>query len=135
MAEPVLRWRLRVGHSYRDLLVWQKAKALAVDVYRVTATFPKHETYSLSQQLQRAAVSVVSNIAEGQGRLNKREFVQFLGIARGSVVEAATQLEIAHDLGYIDDATFERLDLETRNVHGLINRLLDSLQTRASSIP
>ena len=70
-----------MGHSYKDLIVWQKAVAMVTDVYRTTQTFPREETYGLTSQLRRSAVSVASNIAEGQGRLSKREFRQFLGQA------------------------------------------------------
>jgi four helix bundle protein len=71
--------------------VWQKAKAMAVDVYRVSESFPKAEMYGLTSQVRRAAVSVASNIAEGQGRLTKGEFTHFLGQARGSLLELETQ--------------------------------------------
>ena len=74
-----------MGYSYRELLVWQKAKALAVLIYRQTDNFPKSETYGLRSQLRRAAVSIPSNVAEGQGRLTRGEFQQFLGHARGSL--------------------------------------------------
>ncbi len=87
--------------SYRDLVVWQKAIALVTDVYRCTRTFPKEEIYGLSAQLRRAAVSVPSNIAEGQGRVSTGEFRQFLGHARGSLLEVETQLEIARNLEYL----------------------------------
>ena len=84
-----------MSHSYRDLIVWQEAKTLAVEVYRCSEAFPKHEIYGLTSQIRRSAVSIVSNIAEGQGRLTKGEFIQFLGHSRGSLLELLTQLEIA----------------------------------------
>ena len=68
-----------MAHSYRDLIVWQKAIAMVTDIYRATQSFPKPETYGLTSQIRRSAVSVASNIAEGQGRLSKREFRHFLG--------------------------------------------------------
>jgi four helix bundle protein len=76
--------RFSLARSYRSLVVWQKSKALAVSIYRETANFPRSETYGLISQLRRAAVSVTSNIAEGQGRLTRGEFIHFLGQARGS---------------------------------------------------
>ena len=79
-----------MARSYRDLLVWQKAKALAVQIYHATEQFPKAETYGLTSQIRRAAVSVASNIAEGQGRLTPGEFLHFLGQARGSLLELDT---------------------------------------------
>jgi four helix bundle protein len=94
-----------MGHSYKDLIVWQKAVAMVTDVYRATRTFPKDETFGLSSQLRRSAVSVASNIAEGQGRLSKGEFRQFLGQARGSLIEMETQVLIGAILGYVPQDT------------------------------
>ena len=85
---------------YRDLLVWQKAMALVSAVYKLTHAFPDSERFGLTSQVQRAAVSIPSNIAEGQGRLATKEFRQFLGVARGSLKELETQLLISIDLGY-----------------------------------
>ena len=68
-----------MSHSYKDLIVWQKARMLAGEIYRTSEIFPKHEVYGLTSQIRRAAISVASNIAEGQGRLTKGEFQQFLG--------------------------------------------------------
>jgi len=81
--------------SFRDSLVWQRSVELAAMIYRVTCGFPREEMYGLSSQIRRSAVSVPSNIAEGQGRLTTGEFRQFLGMARGSNFELQTQLEIA----------------------------------------
>jgi len=117
-----------VSHSYRDLIVWQKAKRLAVHVYLQTEHFPKAETYGLTSQIRRAAISVVSNVAEGQGRLTTGEFQQFLGHSRGSLLELETQLEIAYELHFMDDVAYESLSQESYQVLGLINRLLDSLR-------
>ncbi len=124
-----------MARSYRDLLVWQKAKALAVAVYRTTDCFPKHDLYGLTSQVRRAAVSVTSNIAEGQGRLTRGEFRQFLGQARGSLLELDTQIAIARDLEYIDQQTHEKLDDDVYQVLGLLNRLLDSLRDKTSLKP
>jgi len=95
--------------SFRDLVVWQKSIDLATAVYRVTHDFPREELYGLTSQIRRCAVSVPSNIAEGQGRMSTGEFRQFLGVARGSNFELQTQIEIARRLGLgnpklIDDA-------------------------------
>jgi four helix bundle protein len=79
-----------MGHCYRDLIVWQKAISMVTEVYRSTHTFPREETYGLTSQLRRSAVSVASNIAEGQGRLSRKEFRQFLGQVRGSLIEMET---------------------------------------------
>ena len=119
-----------MARSYRELLFWQKAKALAVRLYRETESFPKSETYGLSSQLRRASVSVASNIAEGQGRRTRGEFQHFLGMARGSLLEADTQLAIAFDLGYLQAEALEQLAFEIYQVLGLLNRLIDSLRAK-----
>lgn len=118
-----------MARSYRELLVWQKAKALAVQVYQATEQFPKAETYGLTSQIRRATVSVASNIA-GQGRLTSGEFLHFLGQARGSLLELETQLAIALDLNYLKVDKYELLDHETYQVLGLLNRLIESLRKK-----
>jgi four helix bundle protein len=90
-----------LSHKYQDLIVWQRAGALASEGYRVTEGFPKIEIPGLTSQLRRAAVSVASNIAEGQGRLTRGEFCHFLGQAGGSLRELETQLAIAVDLHFL----------------------------------
>jgi four helix bundle protein len=117
-----------VARSYRELLVWQKAKALAVLVYHSTDQFPKTETYGLTSQIRRASVSVASNIAEGQGRLTSGEFLHFLGQARGSLLELDTQLAIGVDLTYLKQDAYEGLDHDVYQVLGLLNRLIESLR-------
>jgi len=86
--------------SYRDLLIWQKGMALAKRIYAMTRAFPGDERFGLTAQMQRAVVSVPSNIAEGQARHGRREFVQFLSHAEGSLAELDTQLTLAVELGY-----------------------------------
>ncbi|MFZ0861996.1 MAG: four helix bundle protein [Candidatus Sulfotelmatobacter sp.] len=119
-----------MARSYRELLVWQKAKTLSVEIYRTTEQFPRAETYGLTSQLRRAAVSVPSNIAEGQGRLTRGEFLHFLGQARGSLLELDTQLAIALDLNYLKPDAHEKMDREAYQVLGLLNRLIESLRTK-----
>ena len=92
--------------SYEDLRVWQCAIQLALSTYRATETFPKHETYGLTQQMRRAAISVASNITEGKGRNTDREFRQFLFNARGSLLELETQLLIARERSYLPDDAY-----------------------------
>ena len=91
------------ARTYRDLLAWQKAFQLVVDVYAVTKHFPESEKFGLTAQLRRAAVSIPSNIAEGYGRNRRGEYIQFLGIARGSLFELETQLLLAKALGCSSD--------------------------------
>jgi four helix bundle protein len=101
--------------------------ALVLDVYRCTQAFPKIETYGLTSQLRRAAVSVPSNIAEGQARLSTGEFRQFLWNARGSLVEVETQIIIAQELGYLDQRESEKLLGVAAEVGRILNGLLASL--------
>jgi four helix bundle protein len=112
--------------NYRDLIAWQKAKSLALSVYRCTRLFPKDEIYGLSSQMRRAAVSVPSNIAEGKGRHSQKELVQFLYHARGSLLELETQVSIAYDLEYIGLQVCQGLESQMtelgRVLNGLINR-------------
>jgi len=113
-----------MADSFRDLIAWQKAMALVTEIYRVTESFPSREIYGLTNQLRRAAVSVASNIAEGKGRVSKKEFAQFLANARGSLCEVQTQLEIGKNLGYLADETFADLDDRAREAGRIINGLM-----------
>ena len=88
---------------FKNLIVWQKAMELAKLVYGVAKRFPVEERYALADQLRRAVASVPSNIAEGNGRAGNKDYAHFLAIARGSLYETITQLELAKDLGYIED--------------------------------
>jgi four helix bundle protein len=94
-----------MSKSFRDLYIWQASVDLAVDVINVTNEFPRQQRWVLVEQMQRAAVSVPSNIAEGRGRISQRELRHFLGIARGSLYELDTQFEIARRIGLLDAAT------------------------------
>jgi four helix bundle protein len=114
--------------SFRDLQIWQKSMKLAVAVYRLTREFPREELYGLTSQIRRSAVSVPSNIAEGQGRLNLGEFRQFLGIARGSSCELQTQLEIASDLGFGNAELIKEAEDLSHEVGKMIYAFLESLK-------
>ncbi len=114
--------------NYRELIVWQKAMKLAAAIYRTTEGFPRREMYGLTAQMRRAAVSVPSNIAEGQGRRTGPEFQHFLGNARGSLVELETQVQLAQELGFLSAALAGELIAQTAEVGRLINGLMDSLQ-------
>ena len=113
--------------NYKELIAWQKAMALAKAVYRTTAKFPESERFGLVSQLRRAAVSVPSNIAEGQGRLTDGEFRQFLGNARGSLYEVETQLILADSMGFVSAAECAELNESANEVGRLLNGLLRSL--------
>ena len=114
--------------SYQDLETWQTAMDLVAEVYRVTKLFPKDEIYGLTNQLRRAAVSVPSNIAEGQGRDSTKEFLHYLSMAHGSLCEVETQLLIAQRLGYLNQEDAERSASLAASVGRLINGLSRSLR-------
>jgi len=114
--------------SYRDLIAWTKAMELVTEIYRVTHNFPKEELFGLTSQLRRAAVSIPSNIAEGKGRLSKGEFRQFLGNARGSLAEVETQIIIARNLSYLDEAETNRLLTKVEEVGKVLNGLISAVK-------
>lgn len=99
----------QVIRNYRDLLVWQKAMHLVEEVYQLTSRFPPDERFGLVAQLRRAAVSIPSNIAEGQARKSTREFVQFISLAEGSLAEVDTQLLLSERLGLCVDRDVDTL--------------------------
>jgi len=121
--------------SFRDLTVWNRSIELCVSVYEFTRIFPGDELYGLRNQLRRASVSVSSNIAEGRGRRSTGEFIQFLGIARGSNNEVQTQLEIANRLGFgTAPALAICLDLSTE-VAKMLTSLINSLSRPKPASP
>jgi four helix bundle protein len=115
-------------NRFKELKVWQKAIDIVVDVYKLTSEFPQHERFGLSSQVQRAAVSIPSNIAEGAGRNNKGEFNQFLGIANGSSFELETQLTISAKLGYADNQEIEKICIKLSEIQNMIFGLQKTLK-------
>ena len=118
---------------YQQLIAWQKAIALVTEVYSATKSFPRDEIYGLTSQIRRAAVSVPSNIAEGQGRATRGEFVQFLGHARGSLCEVETQIVIAANLHYIAPDIRDMLSDRITELGRILNGLIASLEKRTVS--
>lgn len=116
-----------VLQSYQELVGWKKGIALVTDVYRFTRSFPEEEMYGLTSQIRRAAVSIPSNIAEGQGRLSRGEFKQFLGHARGSVFEVESQILIARNLRYLSSDDADTLLAKVTELGRILNGLLKSL--------
>ena len=104
---------------------------LVTAIYKATGGFPKDESFGLTSQLRRAAVSIPSNIAEGQGRLSEKEFRYFLGQARGSLMEVETQLQIAENLGYVKQENTNRLFGACAEVGRILNGLLASVSKQA----
>ncbi len=113
--------------SYRDLEVWKKAMSLVTDVYRITQTFPKEEMYGLTSQIRRAASSVPANIAEGWGRNMTGEYVQFLRIARGSLLELETHVTIAENLGYVSQEANRQMANRTEEIGKMMCALIASI--------
>jgi four helix bundle protein len=116
-----------VAKSYKELLVWQRAIEMTLAIYKLSAVFPKVETYGLASQLRRASVSVASNIAEGYGRGTRGEYKQFLGIARGSICEVQTQLTIARELGYGNSRLHDDAEGLSIQVSKMLHAILDKL--------
>lgn len=116
-----------MAQHYKDLIAWQKAMELVQAIYDATDDFPKRETYSLTDQIRRAAVSIPSNIAEGQAHHSNREFLHFLRHSRGSLAELETQLLIAKSRNYLSGVLaadlLKRNDELSRILSGLINSL------------
>lgn len=122
-----------MGRSYKDLVAWQKSMDLVTAVYHLTAKFPKDELFGLTSQLRRAAISIPSNIAEGQGRLSEKEFRYFLGQARGSLMEVETQIQIAENLGYLERESTPPMMEMCAEVGRILNGLLASVSKQAES--
>ena len=116
--------------SYQELQVWQKAMTLVEAVYRATKIFPREEQFGLTSQVRRAAVSIPSNIAEGQGRHTTQAFLNHLSIAYGSLQETETQLMLACRLGYLDSEKLNELLNETGSIGRMLNGLQKSLAMR-----
>jgi four helix bundle protein len=113
--------------SYRDLIVWQKAFDLSVGIYKLTRDFPTEELYGLSSQLRRASVSIPSNLAEGYGRGSRRDYRNFVAIARGSALELQTQLAIAKELGFGRPPSLQELQDQAEEVGKMLWALFQKL--------
>jgi four helix bundle protein len=120
------------GDGYVNLLVWQRAMDLVDTVYDSTGTWPREETFGLTPQARRAAVSVPSNIAEGRGRSGPAEFAHHLSIAHGSLCETETLLQIACRRGYMDEATLETALVRSREARRLMLGLMRKLRPSSS---
>ena len=121
--------------SFKELRVWQEAMKFTVSVYRTTNNFPRQELYGLTQQLRRAAVSIPSNIAEGKGHRWDREFRNFLLHARGSLLEAQTQLMIARELQYLSGDEGEPLLAGSDEIGRCLDALINSMSEPARLRP
>ncbi len=116
---------------YKDLTVWQKSMELVKEIYFLVRMLPKEETYSLSDQMRRAAVSIPSNIAEGNGRKSLTDYARFLDIARGSEYELETQLEICVMLGYLSETDTQNAFNLIAEIGKMLHTLINKVQNQA----
>lgn len=114
--------------TFRDLIVWQKSHDLTLEIYRITSKFPAEERYGLTSQLRRAAYSIPSNIVEGHSRKSRKEFLQFLNIAKGSLEELKYFIILSSDLKYLDDITKYKLEEQSEEVSKILYSFTNSLK-------
>jgi four helix bundle protein len=114
--------------SYKDLIVWQKSMGLVEVIYRITENLPSKEQFGLISQMRRAAVSIPSNIAEGYGRQSTGSYTQFLSIARGSLLELETQIELCIRLKYIQQIDTEKILNEIIEINKMLSSLISKLK-------
>ena len=114
-------------NSYKDLIVWQKAMELVVEIYKLTESFPKEELYGLTSQIRRSVISIPSNIAEGSRRVSRKDFRNFLMIAYGSGAELETQIEIAKKLAFTRMSEFTAVDNLLCEVMKILNKMTHNL--------
>jgi four helix bundle protein len=116
--------------GFRNLIVWQRSKDLAIEIYRITQQGTFSNDFGLKNQIRKASVSISSNIAEGDERASNKEAVRFLYIAKGSLAELQTQMEIAHEIGYLNSEKYEFLDMECRRIGKMLGTLIKARTTR-----
>jgi four helix bundle protein len=117
-------------NTFKDLIVWQKSHQLTLEIYKVSLKFPSEEKFGLTSQLRRAAYSIPSNIVEGHSRKSKKEFLQFLNIAKGSLEELKYFIILSNDLNYITNKEQENLELLTEEVSKILYSFTKSLTER-----
>jgi four helix bundle protein len=122
-------------YGYRTLRVWHDSIDLAEQVYRLTANFPRHELFGMSSQLQRAAVSISLNVAEGRERDSTGDYLRFVSIAKGSLAEVETLLELARRLNYAEQSDIAALNERCSQIGRQLHALRASLKARQSSEP
>lgn len=118
--------------SYRNLVVWQKAKTLVLEIYRITKVFPKEEIFILTSQIKRAAISVLSNIAEGNQRRSKKNRIYLFNIAQGSLIELGCQLELSFELKFISKHDYESILITLNQAGYLLTRFIQSEINRSN---
>lgn len=110
--------------NFTDIVCWKESHKLVIDIYKITKTFPKEETYGLSDQMRRCSVSITSNIAEGFSRKSVKEKIQFYYMSKGSLTELENQIIIAKDIGYINLDTFKVLSNQLEGIYKLLNAFI-----------
>jgi four helix bundle protein len=120
--------------NYKDLEVWQKAMDLVIECYQITKSFPKHEVWGLAGQLQRAAVSIPANLAEGRTRQHTKEFIQHVSIAYGSLAELETHIQIADRLNYIDKCQVDSFMGKAAAIGRMLNGLRRYLEKKRNEV-
>ena len=116
--------------TFRDLEVWQEAMNLVIQIYKITKIFPKEEMFCLTNQMRRAAISIPSNIAEGNSRKHTKEYLNFLSIAEGSLAELRTQIEIAYRLEYLNEAALNQIYENLNKIGRMMTRLIQALERK-----
>lgn len=107
-------------HNYKELLVWQKARILVKDVYSFTKDFPSSEKFGITSQIQRSAISIAANIAEGAGRNSDKDFLRFLDIATASAFELETELILCFDLNFIDENNYNLVIAKIQEIQKML---------------
>ncbi len=115
-------------YSYKDLKVWQKSREIVKNIYDISGTFPKEEMYGLTSQIRRAAISLPSNIAEGNARQSRKEYKNFISIAKGSLAELETQLILSVDLGYVTEEKLSNIFSKINELERMLYSLRKSLE-------
>lgn len=115
--------------NFRNYQVWKDAMNLVSSIYLMTQSFPNHETYGLASQMQRAAISIPSNIAEGSAKPNDSDFARFLDIALGSSYELETQITIAHNINYIDEGTQDQMIFRIINIQKQLTLFIGKIRS------
>ena len=110
--------------NFKKLRIWEDSVNLSANIYHITRKMPFAKDFGLSNQIQRASVSIASNIAEGEERGSNKEAVYFFNVAKGSAAEVITQLYIAHKIGYIDDITLEKLENQSEKIRATLKNLI-----------
>lgn len=117
--------------TYQQLIVWQKSVDLVVEIYTLTRRFPSDERFGLISQMQRSAISIPSNIAEGHGRKSDGDFARFLCIAYGSSSELETQILVSYRLNFISIKEYDEISIKITEIRKMLNKLISTLQTKS----